>query len=192
LVLYETARGVERVAVCSAQAEALGIRAGIPLAEVKAACGFAESDCKLQIPSRSHALHGNVSPRCPASGDRRPCAAGSHAEHGNQIAFYSYDPTADREALEKLAERCERFSPTVGVEPGERPEGLLLDISRVADLFGGEAELAAQLAGDFARRGLAVRLGVADTIGAAWAAAHYGAKAACGFADNDCKLKIEN
>jgi len=180
VVLYETARGVERVAVCSAQAEALGIRVDMPVAEAEATT------------SRSHALHGNVSPRCLALGDRRPCAAGSHAEHGNQIVLYSYDPPADLEALQKLAERCERFSPTVGVEPGERPEGLLLDISRVAELLGGEAELAAQLAGDFARRGLAVRLGVADTIGAAWAAAHYGAKAACGFADNDCKLQIEN
>jgi len=152
VVLCETARGVERVAVCSAQAEALGIRARVPLAE--AACGFATNDCKLQIEP--------------------------------------YDPPADREALEKLAERCERFSPTVGVEPGERPEGLLLDIGRVAELFGGEADLAAQLAGDFARRGLAVRLGVADTIGAAWAAARYGSGEWEVGSGEDCKLKIEN
>ena len=103
-----------------------------------------------------------------------------------------YDPTADREALEKLAERCERFSPTVGVEPGKHPEGLLLDIGRVAEMFGGEEELAAQLARDFARRGLAVRLGVADTIGAAWAAARYGKGEWEVGSGKNCKLKTAN
>jgi len=180
VVLYETARGVERVAVCSAQAEALGIRVDMPVAEAEATT------------SRSHALHGNVSPRCLALGDRRPCAAGSHAEHGNQIVLYSYDPPADLEALQKLAERCERFSPTVGVEPGERPEGLLLDISRVADLFGGEDELAAQLARHFTRRGFTVRLGVADTIGAAWAAARYGRGQRAEDRGQNWKLEIAN
>ncbi len=91
-----------------------------------------------------------------------------------------HDPAADRRALEKLAEHSERYSPTVGIESGDRPEGLLLDITGVARLFGGEAPLAKAIAHDLTRWGLVVRLGLADTIGAAWAAARYGAATAPG------------
>ncbi len=83
---------------------------------------------------------------------------------------------ADRETLEALAAFCERFSPTVGVEAADQPECLWLDISGVAQLFGGEAALVQQVVGDFARRGLTFRLAVADTLGAAWAVAHYTAE----------------
>lgn len=70
------------------------------------------------------------------------------------------------------AAHCERFSPTVGVESSADPESLLLDITGLAHLFGGEAALAQQIVDDFARRGLSVRVAIADTLGAAWAVAH--------------------
>ena len=73
----------------------------------------------------------------------------------------------------QVVERCRRFSPIVGLEPTDR-ESILLDITGLAHLFGGEAALAEAIVRDFARLGLAVRVAVADTIGAAWAAAHYG------------------
>ncbi len=74
--------------------------------------------------------------------------------------------------LDVLAAHCERFSPTVGVESSADPESLLLDITGLAHLFGGEAALARQIVDDFARRGLSVRVAIADTLGAAWAVAH--------------------
>ena len=83
------------------------------------------------------------------------------------------------EALRELAEHCRRFSPTVGVEP---PDCLLLDITGLAHLFGGEAALVRKVAEDFAHRGLAARMAVADTFGAAWALTHYA---------EDCKLDVE-
>ncbi len=85
-----------------------------------------------------------------------------------------HEPTADRDALEAVAGWCQRFSPTVGLEEAPQPESLLLDITGLAHLFGGEAALAEQVIGAFARRGLAVRVAVADTVGAAWAVAHFG------------------
>jgi len=85
-----------------------------------------------------------------------------------------HEPAADREALEALAGWCQRFSPTVGLEEAAEPESLLLDITGLAHLFGGEAAIAEQVIGAFARRGLAVRVAVADTVGAAWAVAHFG------------------
>jgi protein ImuB len=80
----------------------------------------------------------------------------------------------DRRSLESLAAWCQRFSPLVGIEAADRPASLLLDITGLDHLFGGEAVLAEQIGRDFAARGLNVRLAAADTIGAAWAVAHFG------------------
>ena len=85
-----------------------------------------------------------------------------------------YDPAADQEALKELAEWCRRFSPLVGLEDAAAPDCLLLDTTGLAHLFGGEAALAAKIIHDFAHRGLAVRVAIADTVGAAWAIAHFG------------------
>lgn len=85
-----------------------------------------------------------------------------------------YDPLADRAALVQLAGWCQQFSPTVGLEEAEAPDSLLLDITGLGRLFGGEDRLAEQVRQAFLQRGLAARLAIADTVGAAWAAAHYG------------------
>ena len=86
----------------------------------------------------------------------------------------AYDPAADRAALEKLAAWCGRFSPLVGLDDSAAPDSLLLDVTGLAHLFGGEGSLAKRVVRDFAHRGLAVRVAVADTIGAAWAVSHFG------------------
>jgi len=86
----------------------------------------------------------------------------------------------------QFLECCGRFSPIVGLEPTDG-DSLLLDITGLAHLFGGEAALAAEILRDFARLGLNVRVGIADTIGAAWAAAHYRE-----MQIENCKLTIAN
>jgi len=86
----------------------------------------------------------------------------------------STDPWADRKALESLAQWCEQFSPAVGLEQSDAPESLLLDITGLAHLFGGEAALTALITGKFRNRGLGIRLAIADTVGAAWATSHFG------------------
>jgi protein ImuB len=85
----------------------------------------------------------------------------------------AYDAAADRRALVKLAEACERFSPRVAVEEGDEPESLLLDISNLEHLYGSEAKLVGQAKKFFTRRGYQVRVAVAETVGAAWAAARF-------------------
>lgn len=96
-------------------------------------------------------------------------AAGSAPLH-----LEPYDPTADRRMLEKIAQWCHQFSPLVGLEDAETPSSLLLDITGLGHLFGGESALADRIIRSFHRRGLTVRVAVADTIGAAWAVAHFG------------------
>ena len=84
-----------------------------------------------------------------------------------------HDPAADRLALVALAEWCQRFSPSVGLEEGEQPEALLLDISGLGPLFGDEQALARHVAQALALRQLVARVAIADTLGAAWAVARY-------------------
>jgi protein ImuB len=86
-----------------------------------------------------------------------------------------HDSQADRTALEQLAEACDRFSPFVGLEASDEPECLLLDITGLAPLFSGEESLADQVAEMCRQRGYRPQIAVADTVGAAWAIAHYGA-----------------
>src|SRR5215211_475954 len=81
------------------------------------------------------------------------------------------DPLADRHLLETVAEWCDRYTPLVGVQP---PDGLILDISGCAHLFGGEAALCDDLVRRLGAQGLLVRAAIADTVGCAWALARYG------------------
>ena len=91
-----------------------------------------------------------------------------------------HEPQADFEEIEQLAMRCEQFSSHVGLEnslnnasePPE-PSSILLDIGGTADLLGGETKLTERIVRAFQSRHYLTRLGVADTLGAAWAVAHF-------------------
>jgi protein ImuB len=88
--------------------------------------------------------------------------------------FVLHDPQRDREALTRLAEWCERFSPIVGLDQTDQPDSLLMDTSGLAHLFGGEQGLARTVVTALRRRGLAARVAIADTVRAAWAVARWG------------------
>lgn len=100
-------------------------------------------------------------------------------------AVLPHDPQADREALCRLAEHCERFSPLVGLEQRDEPECLLLDVTRLGPLFGGERSLAEAVAADFQRRGYRSQIGLADTLGGAWGLAR------CQIAESEHTLCVE-
>jgi protein ImuB len=89
---------------------------------------------------------------------------------GRRPQFVQHDLQADHEGLIRLAEWCARFTPLVGLAGDD---SLRLDITGCAHLFGGEAALARRVLLDFRRCGLHVRIGLADTPGAAWAVARY-------------------
>ena len=81
------------------------------------------------------------------------------------------DPAGDRAFLEKLAAWARRWGPWSALD---EPDGLVVDVTAVAHLFGGERRLLADVEGRFAARGFTVRAAIAPTAGAAWALAHYG------------------
>lgn len=87
------------------------------------------------------------------------------------------DPEGDRADLMRLAlALARRWTPTVAIEGDDT---LFLDLTGVAHLHGGEAQMAARLVRMLARLGFAARIAIADTPGAAWGLAHHGACGIC-------------
>ena len=81
------------------------------------------------------------------------------------------DPAGDAALVERLARWAARWSPLVEVDGGD---GLRLDVSGAAHLFGGEAALVDDVRERFAAIGLTSRVAIASTPGAAWALARFG------------------
>ncbi|HVH82573.1 MAG TPA: DNA polymerase Y family protein, partial [Stellaceae bacterium] len=84
------------------------------------------------------------------------------------------EPAEDAAAMRRLAEWCGRYSPWTAPDDSD---GIKIEIAGSAHLWGGEAELAADLSRRLARQNIGHRLAIADTLGAAWAAAHYASDA---------------
>ncbi|WP_417808144.1 Y-family DNA polymerase [Thioclava sp.] len=80
-------------------------------------------------------------------------------------------PQADMQFLTVLRRWATRWCPWVGFEGRD---GLVLDITGSAHLFGDEEAMIATMRARLARAGLSVQIGSGNTRGAAWARAHYG------------------
>ncbi|MBX0345952.1 DNA polymerase Y family protein [Acetobacter sp. TBRC 12305] len=80
------------------------------------------------------------------------------------------DLMGDREALQVLALWCQWASPLTAMDP---PDGVWIDITGCAHLFGGEDGLMLRLHGQMERSGYTARLALADTAGAAHAVARH-------------------
>src|SRR5579872_628346 len=95
------------------------------------------------------------------------------------LAIEPADEKADAALLERIADWCDRFTPLVTLDT---PDGLLLDITGAAHLFGGEAALLAAVTRQIAGLGLAVQGAIAGTSLAARALARFasGTIVACG------------
>ena len=81
------------------------------------------------------------------------------------------DPQADQLMLQAIADWCDRYTPLVGLDA---PDGLVLDVSGCAHLFGGEVALCRDLVSRLAAQGFEACAAVADTPGCAWGVARYG------------------
>lgn len=81
------------------------------------------------------------------------------------------DPEADQRFLEGIADWCDRYTPLVALD-GDN--GLFLDITGCAHLFGGEKPLMDDLLMRLFHQGLDARAAIAATPGAAFALARYG------------------
>ena len=80
------------------------------------------------------------------------------------------DAEADQLLLEAIADWCDRYTPLVSLDI---PDGIMLDITGCAHLFGGEKLLADELLSRLFLQGFAASGAVASTPGAAWAASRF-------------------
>lgn len=86
------------------------------------------------------------------------------------LASVLHEPERDAAMLLRLARWAERWSPAVMPDP---PDGLLLDATGVAHLFGGEAMLLADIKGQCARLAFTAVAALAGTPAAARALARF-------------------
>ncbi|WP_237152848.1 Y-family DNA polymerase [Oryzibacter oryziterrae] len=102
-----------------------------------------------------------------------------------QIDAREADTEADAMLLAALCDWVQRYTPLAGIhgdleqninKPNSEPPeyALVLDITGCAHLFDGEEGLASDLAHRLERQGFTLRIGIASTIGAAYARARYG------------------
>ncbi len=152
ILQHRTRRGL-CVLACSHAARRQGVQAGLPIAEATAVM--------LAVDSRA----GREALRSAVAGQ----SAGQPAE----LHVETHDLRKDQAAIRKLAIWCHRFSPLVGLEESPAPDTLLLNVTGVIPLVGDEGTLLEQVMRSFRQHGLEVRLGVAETVGAAWALAHF-------------------
>lgn len=87
-----------------------------------------------------------------------------------EIEIIEADPAADRRLLESLADWCDRYTPLVALDGSD---GLLLDITGCAHLFGGEKTMLGDVLARLLQQGFHARAGLASTPGTAWAAARF-------------------
>jgi protein ImuB len=80
------------------------------------------------------------------------------------------DPESDAALVERLAKWAGRWSPLVEVDG----DGLRLDVTGVAHLFGGEQGLMDDVRARFGALGFSTRVAIAPTAAAAWALSHFG------------------
>ncbi|NVN24599.1 DNA polymerase Y family protein [Asaia siamensis] len=82
-------------------------------------------------------------------------------------------PERDAQALRRLAEWCRRFSPLVAVDAAD---GLWIDTTGCAHLFGGESAMLVAMEAALASHGHQIRAAIANTAGAAHALARFGSE----------------
>ncbi|NOD94395.1 DNA polymerase Y family protein [Ruegeria sp. HKCCD4884] len=105
----------------------------------------------------------------------------AHAMCASLITRHRNAP-AEAAFLTALRRWAGKFSPWVAEEA---PDGLIVDLSGCAHLFGGEETLLSVLETDCADMGLSVQMGIADTLGAAWALARYAGQEATSDRNGD-------
>ncbi len=82
-------------------------------------------------------------------------------------------PAVTGDRLTQLVEWCDRYSPLVAADGSD---GIVLDITGCTHLFGGEGTILLDLQRRLYRMGIESHGAIADSWGAAWALARYGAK----------------
>lgn len=88
-----------------------------------------------------------------------------------ELEMLETEPGRREKLLQALAEWCIMYTPVAGVD---LPDGIMLDSSGCAHLWGGEEAYLAHIRSKLGSYGYTTQIAMADTIASAWAAARYG------------------
>jgi protein ImuB len=89
----------------------------------------------------------------------------------HDLEVFDDKPGRNLKLLRGLGEWCIRYTPIIAIDA---PDGLILDISGCAHLWGGEEAYLKEIVTRLQSKGYAVQAAMADTIGAAWAISRFG------------------
>src|SRR6266487_3060526 len=87
------------------------------------------------------------------------------------LLFFDDKPELSVKLLKTIGEWCIRFTPIVSID---LPDGLILDATGCAHLWGGDEPYLKGIIMRLKNLGYNVRASLADTIGSSWAIAHFG------------------
>jgi hypothetical protein len=147
------------VSAANATARALGVLPGMTATQAKSIAG------SLQ---KSSANPGDANPSVADPGD---------------WSWIEHDTQEDLEEIYALAERLMQFSPLVGVESIDKtlwagrsilqPQSICIDITGLESWYGGEMAMAQELQRWLTAEGRFGCIGIADSLGQAWAVSNY-------------------
>lgn len=144
---------------------------------LRAEPGLAGRPLAVVADRRGALVLASLSPAAEVQGLRRGMALGDARAICPSLATRPDEPHRTEAFLTALRRWAGRFTPWVAEEGGSGlgagGEGLVLDVTGCTRLFGGETALAARVEAEATALGLSLRLGLADTPGAAWALARY-------------------
>ena len=89
------------------------------------------------------------------------------------LLHFDFEPDRAQKILTGMADWCQRFSPLAGLQGSD---GIWIDMTGGAHLFGGERKLLRDMVLCFQSFGYDTRAALADTPGGAWAIARFGRK----------------
>ncbi|RYY39056.1 MAG: DNA polymerase Y family protein [Chitinophagaceae bacterium] len=125
----------------------------------------------LRVQSGNRSLVTAACPRAQRAGVRAGMLLADARALQPELHILDDKPALGTQLLDRIAEWCIRFTP---VAASNLPDGILLDATGCAHLWGGEERYLQEITRRLLDRSYTVRAAMAGTIGAAWAMARYG------------------
>jgi protein ImuB len=122
-------------------------------------------------PERNRIVITAANPAAEAEGVYPGMAAADAKACSAELQVIDDIPGKAGKLLRQLGLWCIRYTPIVAID---LPDGLILDISGCAHLWGGEREYLKEIVNKLRASGYDARAAIADTVGAAWAVARFG------------------
>ncbi len=125
------------------------------------------------IPERNRIIITAVNPLAETQGIYKGMAAADAKAITTDLKILDHIPGKEAKLLRQLGLWCIRYTPIVAID---LPDGLILDISGCAHLWGGERGYLKEIVNKLRASGYNARAAIADTVGGAWAIARFGKK----------------